>query len=296
VNTACTGCHATLDPVASYLWGFMAPDVDVLDDKVRYHPEQERDWQGTTGRPPGFFGVPGETLVDLGRQIAGDERFVRCAVERVFAALFGRSPTIDDDRAIAEHREAFVASGLRLQPLFASVVHDRAYRGARHRARFGGTVAPVVQKPVSPSLLSTQLFALTGFRLTWAGRDALAVDYGIRTVAGGSDRDPAKTASVGLVLATRRLAEGAAFALTRGTGGGALGALLVDFDLDSPPQDATLALVVATAHARPVAATGEEVVALAALFDELMTIEPDARAAWQGVLTAVLADPALVSY
>ena len=62
-NGACQGCHSTMDPLASYMWGFMYGESDV--PLAEYSPAQERAWQLHTDAAPAFFGKPGERIEDL---------------------------------------------------------------------------------------------------------------------------------------------------------------------------------------------------------------------------------------
>ncbi len=80
-NPACVACHHSLDPIAAYLYGFYHYlDYSPLE-LSRYHAERERMWEDTLEVAPAWYGEPGRSLADLGQQIAGDERFVACAVE-----------------------------------------------------------------------------------------------------------------------------------------------------------------------------------------------------------------------
>jgi hypothetical protein len=292
-NQACLACHHTLDPFASTQWGFMFASEDPFV-WARYQPERERDWRTTTGRAPGYYGEPVEDLVGLGHKIAGDDRFVRCAVKRVVEGLFGRKLGPDDDGVVATHREAFLASGLSLKALVRSVLKDPLYRGQAATPPFGGSPAPVALKLVSPEVLDDELFALTGYRLRVEDRDALAVDFGLRTLAGGSDRGSAVSPSPGIVLAQRRLAEAGARALVDGVAeGGALAPVLEAADLSRAPDAEVLAELARVVLSHDVDASSDEVKALAALWADVEQVS-DAREAWTAVLVALLADPELL--
>jgi hypothetical protein len=306
-NQGCTACHATLDPLASYLWGFMYRGENA-EAWARYNPAGERDWMFTTEREPGFFGTPGATLHDLGAQLANDPRYVTCAVERVTEGLLGRDLTLDDDGALAEHREAFIHGGLTLRALVKSVVRSPAYRGRTEKSAFGGTPAAVKTKLVTPDILADNLHALTGYRLRdEVGVDAVRRDFGLRAVAGGSDSGAATLPSTGLVLVQRRLAERAASAAFRGGDDwddiddegfedegewtfeeGALHAVLEEIEREARPTRETLDALLSTAQSRVGDTAAQD--ALLSLWDELAQ-NAGPEGAWQGVLTAVLADP-----
>lgn len=285
---ACQACHATLDPFASYLWGFMYPN----EPSTTYSVAAERDWQIYTDTPPGFFGVPGERLVDLGQQIADDERFISCTVRRVYEGMLGRDAVLQDEGALAEHREAFLASSLSLKALVRSILHDPSYRGVHWEPRFGGTPAPVPLKVAPVEVWSRSLTELSGYALEFGGRDGTRLDAAVRTLAGGSDRGDATDVSTGAVLVQRRLAEAGATWLVdnQGSSGGRLDEVLAGVDLEAAPSDATLVALVQGARAKTLDTDDPELVALAQLWTDAAAID-DARGAWIALLTAILADP-----
>lgn len=292
-NAACQGCHSTLDPLASYLWGFMYPDGDL--PVATYAVDQERAWQIHTGAPPAFFGRPGERLVDLAAHVAGDERFIACTVRRVYEGMLGRKARLEDEGALAEHREALLAGGLRLSALVRSILADPSYRGERWTPRFGGRPEPVHEKVAPVGVLGSSLTALSGYELRFVGRPATSLDFALRTLAGGSDRGDATSVSTGAVLVQRRLAEaGAEHAVgvvAEGRdGAGALQGLLAGVDLDQPPDPDDLVDLVRLVRSRTLAADDPELAALAGVWDDVSTISGP-RQAWVALITAVLADP-----
>lgn len=288
-NPACAACHQTLDPLAAHLWGFMYRG-ESLEARARYSPAQERDWRGTSDRPPGFYGQATRDLRDLAVQIARDERFVACAVRRVYQGLMARPLEVQDDGALAAHREVFLAAGLQLKALVRSVLDDPAYRGLARRTAFGGRPAPAPWTLVTPRMLAEEVAELTGYRFRVQGQDLLAVDYGLRAVAGGSDRGAATDPSTGLVLVQRRLAEGAAAAFVAGATSGSLGDLLPRAALDARPTAEALQAVLWLTTLRRVRAGGPEIAALLDLWDAI-DAHAGEREAWVGLLTAILADP-----
>ncbi|MEM6930841.1 MAG: hypothetical protein AAF602_28160, partial [Myxococcota bacterium] len=259
-----------------------------------YEPNGERDWVRYTGRPPGYYGTPGDGLVNLGVQIASDERFVRCGVERVYRGMLGRDAELSDDGAIAEHRDAFVSAELDIKALVRSVLDDPRWRGTRVPSAYGGQPEPVELKTVTPDQLSSDLFALTGYRMTFDDRDALRLDIGLRSVAGGSDQGDAELPSTGLALVHRRLAEAAAVALVDGVvTGGSLAGSLPGFQ-QAPTGEELAELVLATSS-QVIPADGPEVAALTELWTDAETLS-DPPTAWKALLTGLLSDPARLVY
>jgi hypothetical protein len=287
-ETGCVSCHVSLDPLASYLFGFQYAGYSAAE-MTRYHPERERSWQVTTGTAPGFFGRPGHTLRDLGQQMAADPRFVECTVRRVYEALLARPADLDDTDALTHHREVFLAGGLKLRALVRSVLADPRYRGAVSDEAGG-----VTRKLVTPELLASQIEDLTGYRLTSSGFDLMSTDaIGLRSLAGGVDgysgSTPARMPNTTMVLVQQRLAEAAAAHAVE------MGSLITPGD-----DEQEVAAAVQTLHRRlfgtRVAADGPEVGAALALWRDLEVAEGDARAAWTGVLSVLLRDPEFVLY
>jgi len=295
-NPGCQACHATLDPFASHLWGFM----QLSDDAVSwssYKPEAELMWSNQTEAVPAFFGTPTSgTLRDLALRISSDERFVACTVERMYEAFIGRPVTLDDEGQLVAHRETFLASGLSLKSLARALLRDPAYRGKRELSSYGAYPEPATAKLASPEQLSSSLFDLSGYALTVDGRNAIDVDKGLRALAGGSERGPSRTPSLGHALVHRRLAEGAARFLVEGTGSDSrIGKTLGATDLDQPPSGAALVALILETRQQSVTTSSAEVAELQALWtaaDE----NQGASEAWAAVLTALLADPALAVY
>ncbi len=303
-DPGCVACHVSLDPIASYLFGFWTINNDSWLDASRYHPERERMGSDLLGVAPAWYGEPGDGLAALGRQIARDPRFVSCAVEQAWTAMMRRPPTVEDQGALTAHREAFLAGELRLSALMASLVADPRYRaGDSDDARttdHGG----VPTKMVTPDLLASEVEALTGFRWTYAGYDMLQSDLvGLRTLAGGADGatvvQSATSPNATVLLVQERLAELAAVhAVERQLSGEALPLFVVDLEAD--PSDDELVAQIQHLHrvvfGRSVAEDSEEVAANRALFAALHALDGSAPAAWAGLLTALLRDPDFLLY
>ena len=303
-NAGCVNCHVSLDALASYLFGFQYPANAEADDASRYHPERERDWQEATGVAPSYYGEPGFTLEDLGRQIAGDNRFVECAVETVFEGLVARDAALADRDALTAHREAFLAGGLTLRALVRSVLTDAAWLGAAGVERNAA-----VRKIATPDLLASQLEDLTGYRFTVDGRDMMKTDlFGLRSLAGGVDgysgAAPSRVPTPSMVLVQERVAQAAAWhAASREASMMALDRPLfgaIDFtetpDTNAAPMVAQVQSLHRRIFGRTPAAGSPEVTEALALWSDLYAIEHTAVDAWAGVLSVLLRDPDLIFY
>ncbi len=310
-DPGCVACHASLDPIASYLFGFWAYNQDSWLENTSYHPERERLWQQATGVAPAWYGVPGSSLVDLGNQIAGDPRFPACLVEQVYGGLLRRDAALLDDDTLTHHREALLAGGLSIKPLIASVIADPRYRAADSAHPALDAVGAVPSKMVTVDQLADQVADLTGFRWTWEGYDLMRSDlYGLRTLAGGADGQSvvrsARSPNATLLLVQERLAEA-----------GALHVLEHDVLAEDPserrlftrldygerpggPGEAAMVAQIQDLHlrifAQEVAADGPEVAANLALWQELMAVSGDPYVAWAGLLSALLRDPEFLLY
>jgi hypothetical protein len=178
---ACVACHATLDPLASYFWGFYNHFNFSPAEQSHYHPERELDWEIYGGSAPSYPGAEGGGLRELGLALAQDPRFIECAVERTWEQLMARPAGLGDIDTLSRHREAFLEGGLTARSLVASIIEDPAYQA----------IDPTVERALAAKLVTPDLFAaeledLTGYRFTSGDRDAFATDlFGMRTMAGG---------------------------------------------------------------------------------------------------------------
>ena len=305
-DPGCVNCHVSLDPIASYLFGFWAFNNQSWLDSTTYHPDREQLWQSYTEVPPSWYGAPGSSLEDLGHQIAGDPR-LQCAVERVYAGLLHETGLLDTD-TLTDHREAFLDGGLSMKALFASVVRDPLPGGGHHAPRGGGGGGGA-QAPHGDAA-GELVEDLTGFSWTYADYEMLETDLvGVRTLAGGADgrtvTRSARTPNATLLLVQERLAEAGASAL-----------LVAEVALDpadrrvfrevdfteTPDGPGRSAMVAQLQHlhlllfGERVAADGEEVDANLALWEALHAATGNPGLAWLGVTTALLRDPDLLLY
>lgn len=308
-NEACVNCHASLDPLAAYLFGFWVYTEGSWYDMTRYHPDRERLYETYLGVSPSFYGQPGDSLTQLGQQIAADPRFVECAVSQVYTGLLKRdAQTVDADRLTA-HREAFLAGGLTLKSLVQSVVQDPRYRAADTADPAIEALGATPAKLATPALLASQVADITGYEWYYSGYDMLGSDlYGVRTLAGGADgltvTRNATEPNATVILVQERLAEAAASHVVAADQ--ALAASdrrlfhLVDFTETHDSDPAVLTAQIQALHLRVfgkrVAPDGEEVAANLALWAELHAVSGEPGTAWAGLLSALLRDPDFLIY
>lgn len=279
-NPGCVSCHHSLDPLASLLGGVYFSRKSGVDEMLRYHPERETLWRSQTGVAPAYFGLPAETLGDLGQRIAADPAFVDCAVSQSAELLLRRPLGLDDTADRTAWREAFLAGGLTLRSLWGAIVSSPAYGEG--------------EKLVSPDQMASQIADLTGFRFLVDGADLLRTsDAGLASLAGGPDGRYAvgvtQEWSATLVLVQRRVAEAAADHAVRVEPD-----RLIPVDPAAALDDAALRDALAEVHLRVLSRAADEagIDALAAHH----AATGGGEAGWTSVLTVLLRDPMLVMY
>lgn len=304
-DPACINCHVSLDPLAAYFFGFWSYQDNSWMEVSTYHPEREQLYSSYLGVAPSYYGEPGDSLGDLGEQLAADPRFVSCAVEQVYGLLLQRDVTLADMNALTAHREAFLAENLSMRALVHSVVQDPNYQAAT-------TVQTATAEPtkmLSPALLASSIEDLTGFRWSYQNYDMLGSDtVGVRTLAGGADgRTVTRTTTSPnptSILVHARLAEAAASHVvhTDAAADRAERRLFSFVDFSETPAQNPEPMIeqIQWLHRRvlgqAVAADGEEVAANLELWDALYAIEGDPLMAWTGLTTALLRDPDFLLY
>jgi len=301
-NPGCYACHASLDPFASFLFGFHYYDYDGLMDISYYHPEREFLWQEATDLQPAYYGEPGYSLSDLGHLIAADPRFAECAVEQVWKSFLQRDVLLEDLERISALRETFLGADLKVRPLIRAVLNTPEYRaGETDNAVY------VPLKMVSAEQLGSQIEAVTGYRMTSEGYDMLLNDdVGLRTLAGGVDGNfvtaPARAPMATLVLVQERLAQAAADFVVEQDLQSETPTLFTEIGFSetiASNPDAMVAQIQAL-HLRlfgaRIATDGAEVEANLALWTELYDVSLSQAAAWKGVLTVLLRDPTFLMY
>ncbi|MBA2320497.1 MAG: DUF1585 domain-containing protein, partial [Deltaproteobacteria bacterium] len=209
----CVACHATLDPLAAYFWGFFdnlksdhitdayADDcaggsADYCYPVHMYHPADEDGFE-TYGLPePGFYGQQSETLGDLAVQVASDPRFPQCTARRFQGYFTQVQWNLVPDERVDELTAAFLASGLDARALVKEIVLSDEFAWARPAP---GEGFPLLN--LRPEIYSRTLENLTGH--TWMGNPdppgcigsrcwgdfelMLGVRHGYRVLAGSSD-------------------------------------------------------------------------------------------------------------
>lgn len=319
-NPSCAGCHQALDPVASYLFPFrglinmVALNNGTTDYPIGgFLPNQVNGWRTTNKRPPMYFGDAQDGLAGLGRAIAADPRFARCAATH-FASYLTEIPQtqLTEQRGawIARLQAAFVANNFNARKLARDVVLSDEFR-VSHDTDPVKAEQVVGEQKLRPDQLSRMLRALTGFAWTttttakmrnqpYGTPDLLASDFvGFRVLGGGID-SYFVTAPVHTMTATSSLVAKAAAS--------AAAEFVVEHDAAAPVAQRTLfvqagvgatdpALVraeLAYLHARIygelVAPDSPEVDDTYQLFTDALAAAGTPRRAWKVTLVAMLSD------
>ena len=306
-NPACVGCHQTLDPLASFLWVIRQNwGAGSLNFPLSlYMPFNQDSWKDAIGRPPGYFGLGGNTLEELSQLIAADPRFSLCTAKRYysyFAEILIAEVPFDVASKLQQH---FVDSGFDIHELAVAIVTSDAFRVSHDT---DGTAAEqlVGLKKARPAQLARLFRGLTG--LEWqterSGKFGGMVNlmqndfYGFRVLGGGIDSwfvtTPVHTMNTTASLVLKAVANLAAskvaaedLAQSDPTQRRLLTALPQGQETDSTAVRTQLEDLHLVLYGT---STAEEVDATASLFESLVTGGADPVRAWTLTLTAMFQD------
>ena len=300
-NPYCMGCHASIDPIASALFGFYSLNEYSIFEIDRYHAEREPLGSLLLETAPEWFGTPVADLAGLGKAISEDPRFPTCVVKRTSQALWRRAPTLDDFSQVETLRRSFLASGLQLKALIRAITDTPIYRAG---ATVEGKESTV--RLLGAPRLASMVEELTGFTWEYQGFDLMRSDtYGYRILSGGVDgayvSQPQATPSLTWLLVTQRLAEGASSVAMEGFGAGD-DSLFGSVESSQGPGDAAFedALKNLVRRLTGQGATEEHLASLRSLWNQAAGPESEvfggASRGWRAVLMALLQDPEVLSY
>ena len=309
-NASCQSCHSTLDPLASHFFGFFVYDDDDPTEggASTYRPEREQGWRSYSGKSPGYYGTPTGNLTELGAMIAQDQRFADCAVQTVWEGLTQRTMVDGDWQEVSEHTQVFLDNDLTLKPLLRSIVTSEEYLAKyvldeELSERMAGV------KTVSPAQLSNVVAHSTGFRWEFGGRDLLTMQSsGVPVLLGGIDGNAVQKRSykpsVGSVFVQKRVAYAAAWHVVErdfaadNTEPELLRWVLATDTPDTNPAgfDEQIRQLYLAVTGIPLAPNASEPEELTTLWRQVHSVEGSSKKAWAGVLSAVLRDPAVLTY
>ena len=216
-NPYCMGCHSSIDPLASAMFGFWVANEYNIDEMDQYHPEREQLGMLLLDTAPAFYGTPVNGLGQLGEQIARDPRFNACAAQTFASALWGREITAEDYDRVDALRTTFEAGDGTIKPLLRAVTDGPVYRagGLTEAATAAQQEGENTTRLFDATLLDSALHDLGGFEMLYKGYDQLDNDvYGYRVQGGGVDgsyvTSVQRTPSITWLMTSQRAAEGAA--------------------------------------------------------------------------------------
>lgn len=210
-NSACTVCHAVIDPVAGAFQNW--------DERGRYRPP-EMGWNEDM-RPPGFGEqvVPtdrqGESLRWLAETISQDQRFATSVVHTVFTALTGQEPVAastdglspDEARArltafeaqtevFSRVREAFVSDGYNFKTAVKEMAKSPYLRATNVKTDMSAQRRLELSslgsgRLLTPEQLDRKIEAVLGYPWERYGRRQLVREFQI--FYGGIDSDTVTT-------------------------------------------------------------------------------------------------------
>lgn len=304
-QTACVGCHDSLDPLASALFGFWWFDLyDPLEMRA-YHPEREFLGPRYLDVEPAWFGRAMDGPADLGRRIAEDPRFTRCTAQRTAQSYWRRTLDDEDFATVGALVTEFEGGGLTMRSLVRAVTHHPEYGAAGFVADADADDAVATLRVLQPSQLATIIQTLTGYTWTEAGYTQLDNDtLGYRVLAGGVDGAgvtvPSEQPTVTRALVLQRVAEAAAsHVVDRDFGADRSDRrLLTEVEASDGPDDATFAAQLELLHRRmhghdPSPAELAEELALA---ERLLADGAESAAVWKALIELMIRDPAFWSY
>jgi hypothetical protein len=172
----CTACHAALDPLGSFFAGFAERSTELPRAQFMSWSAFSAEWHALR-TPPAYYGVAATDLADLGRLIAADPRFTRCAVRRFAQGLRGADPGPGPE--VEALHAAWQDEGLTVRGIARLLLQTPAW-------------ADPAPRPIGPELLASSWSALLGLPAPAAleeGLAALAWSPDLRVMGGSTDDD-----------------------------------------------------------------------------------------------------------
>jgi len=309
-NAGCASCHQSLDPLASFLWinrqnwgaGSLNFPLGI------YMPNNHDQWVEATGRAPGYFGLGGTTMTDLGQLIAADPRFSLCTARRYFS-YFAQVPMAETTaQTVASYQQVLVDTGFDVREMSVAIVLSDAFRQS-HSSDEAAAETLIGYKKTRPGQLERLFADLAGldwqtYRANQFGGmiDLLTNDfYGFRVLGGGIDSlfvlKPVHTMNSTASLVVQEVAKAGAsqvvsddLALSDAT----QRRLLTELDTSDLANETNGRAQLAQLHLQLFGvqeAPDSEAVSLSwNLFSELYAHNGDAQRAWALTLTALFQD------
>jgi hypothetical protein len=311
-NSACAGCHQTMDPLASYLFTFRNTLAPVAVDAypiTYYSPTTANRWMTANKRPPMFFGVSTGNTTGLGAAIANDPRFAKCAATR-FASYFTEVAQRDISNAwVARLQKAFVDSQFNAKALTKAIMLSDEFR-ISHDSDAAAAETTIGTLKLRPEQLHRMIRDLTGFNWSTTAGTLRGMPYGtanllesdhigFRVLAGGIDSyfvtDYVHTMNATSSLVAKSAAAAAAdFVVEHDLAAAAADRTLFTKAAVTATDPAEIRAQIAHLHARIygelVAPDSAEVDETLALYDEAFAASSNRARAWKLTLIGMLSN------
>lgn len=306
-DAACIGCHNTLDPIASAMFGFWWFDLYDTAEMTVYHPEREYLGEYYLGQSPTWFGTPMQGPADLGPMIAADGRYVECTVERMSELLWHRKTKVEDFETLEVMRQDFQSNGLRLNSLIKSILLSDDYQVGylQDDADEEAEESLKTLRLLTADQIESSIYQLTGFKWSFMGYNMLQNDtIGYRILLGGIDgvnvKAPARNPSLTQQLTLKRLSQAAADHLIDNDWDASMEQkrLFKDYDLqsitaDSPEFEELLRYL--HLHLYSKEATADRLVIDKQNWSTIAQSSTN-KQAWKSLLSVMIRDPAFWTY
>lgn len=301
-NPYCMGCHSSLDPLASSLFGFWAREYSTVEME-HYHAERELMGADMLGVSPAWYGIPMQGLADMGGLIADDPRYARCTAQSFAELLWRRSAVEADQARVDALQSAWEAGDRRIPPLLKAITDSPVYQagGLNDQASPDQVERENTLRLMTAPLLQSSIEALTGFHWSMNEYDQMNNDtFGYRGLAGGVDGTlitrPQRTPSLTWAMVLERYTEAASRYRSEQDLAGTPLLLegITNNTLSTDPAFSSLmdALYWRLYAQRPEADWQQNI---RLLWEQVKTGE-GTTAAWSAVLSVMLQDPLYVGY
>ncbi len=300
---ACVSCHATLDPLASLLFGFWWFDRYDTTELTYYHAEREQLGELYLDAKPGWFGQPIPDVDHLGDVIAADPRFSECAVRTMAELLWQRPVTLADFETLRALQDDFSARDQSSGALLIAILDSAEYQAGDVTGAAGVADTIATRRLLSSSQLTTAVADLTGFTWEWEGFSQLENDdIGYRILVGGVDGSTVTSRltvpTIASLLVIKRLSQAAADAVVQhDLVESRSPRLLSAVDLQTVPDDDAFDAQLTALYRQLYATTPDDAERAAdAELWSAVAAEDGAAAAWRSLLATLLRDPAFWTY
>ncbi len=179
-DPSCLTCHASLDPLASSMFGFWWIEQFNPLEATYYHPERELMGMEMMGVSPAWYGTPVTGFAEVGQRLSEDLRFHQCTIQQSMEMLYRRNIDANDFSQLSDIQEIF-QTNYQFKEIWKSILLSEEYQ-LEHDTN---TNTLQGDRMMSPYQIEHSLRNLTG--LVWKNERHELMDIEYRTMAGGVD-------------------------------------------------------------------------------------------------------------